>query len=132
MRRFVALLVLATVLAVPVAARAQSSPFSPLPAGSTPAPAPTATPAPVADQSSVSRPMLLGIAGAVLLLFVAIGVYIARDARRNLTEADRRALERGEDSPPRPAAERRQAERSKQRNRARTRAQKQARKKQRR
>jgi len=132
MRRFVALLALATVLAVPVAARAQSNPFSPLPAGSTPAPAPTATPAPVADQSSVSRPMLLGIAGAVLLLFVGIGVYIARDARKNLTEADRRALERGEDGPPTPGAERRQAERAKRRNRAKTRAQKQARKKQRR
>jgi hypothetical protein len=129
MRRALVMLVLLWTIAAPSAALAQGgSAFSPLP------PAQQATPEPTpvksaADQSSVSRPLLLGIAGAVAILFVGIGLYIARDARRNLTETDRHALERPRELT---TAERRQAERAKQKSRARAKAQRQARKKQRR
>lgn len=132
MRRAAALLVLLCALMAPASpAGAQSSPFGPLPPAATPTPEPVPTPEAVADQSSVGRGLLLGIGGVVLLLFVAIGTFIARDARRNLTDEDRRSLERSE-HPSQPAAERRQGERAKQRHRAKTRAQKKARKQQRR
>jgi hypothetical protein len=115
-------------LAFPATALAQSDAFGPLPPAQQATPAPTAAPNP-ADQSSVSRPLLLGIAGAVAILFVGIGFYIARDARRNLTEADRNRLENQRE---RTEQQRRDAERAKERARARGKRQRQARKKQRR
>jgi uncharacterized protein HemX len=127
MRRATVLLALLLALAAPAAALAQNSDFGPLPPAVTPSPAPTATPKSVADQSSVSRPLLLGIAAVVALLFLGIGMYISRDARRNLTDEDRRALERAEK--PITPADRRKAEQARKKARAKTRAQKQARKK---
>jgi hypothetical protein len=96
MRRPLSLILVLVALAsvaVPAAATAQSNPFGPLPQSAPEAtPVPTATPA---DQNSVSRPFLLGIAAAVAIIFLAIGFYITRDARRHLTDDDRRALESG-------------------------------------
>jgi len=127
-RRAFAMVVVALALAaLPATAAAQSNPFGPLPPPAAPTPTPTPLESP-ADQSSVSRPLLLGIAGAVALLFVGIGFYISRDARRHLTEDDRRALEK---PAPRPEDERRRGEATRKKTRAKTRAQKQARKRQR-
>jgi hypothetical protein len=127
MRRALALTA-ACLLALPALAGAQSNPFGPLPPPQQATPEPTAAPDP-ADQGKVSRPLLLGIAGGVAILFVGIGLYIARDARRNLTEADRNRLEHQQE---RTEQQRRNAEKAKQRARARAKAQRQARKKQRR
>jgi hypothetical protein len=128
MRRALALATLLCLLALPAAAVGQSNPFGPLPPAAPPTPEPTAAPNP-ADQSSVSRPLLLGIAGGVAVLFIGIGFYIARDARRNLTDSDRQKLEHQRE---RTEQQRRDAERAKQKARARSKAQRQARKKQRR
>jgi hypothetical protein len=127
MRR--ALIVALLVLAFPVGALAQSSPFGPLPPPEQPTPEPTAAPSNGADQSSISKPLVLGLAGGVAVLFVGIGLYIARDARRNLTDSDRDKLEHQRE---RTDQQRRDAERAKQKARARAKAQRQARKKQRR
>jgi uncharacterized protein HemX len=127
-RRALALVTVVWLLAAPAAALAQSSPFGPLPQAVEPTATPTAAPSSV-DQSDVSRTLLVGIAGVVAVAFLGIGVYIARDARRNLTDDDRRALE-GRST--RTAAERHQAEQAKKKARAKGRAQRQARKKQRR
>jgi hypothetical protein len=91
MRRLFLLILVVAALA-PTAAHAQSNPFGPLPPSQQATPEPTATPVP-ADQNSVSRPLLLGIAGAVALVFFAIGLFITRDARSHLTDSDRRAVE---------------------------------------
>jgi hypothetical protein len=120
-------LVLALVLAllVPSAALAQGGgAFGPLPQA---APEPTATPK--ADKSSNSLTSDLGgrttlwvIAGGLLIAFVAIGVFISRDARRALPKDhrpdSRRLREQG------PHKHKRQA---KARARARTKAQRDAR-----
>ncbi len=105
-------------------ARAQvSDPF-----GAQSTPTPTAVPA-TNDQDSVSRGLLFGIAGAVLVVFVGLGWFITRDARRNLTPADRAAVERGDGSGVGPdEGERRVPARAKARARKRRRAQRQARK----
>jgi hypothetical protein len=88
-RAFVIALVVA--LLVPSAALAQGGAFGPLPQA---APEPTATPAP--DKSSDSLTSDLGgrttlwvIAGGLLIAFVAIGVFISRDARRALPRGHR-------------------------------------------
>jgi hypothetical protein len=101
----------------------QSGPFGPLPQS---APEPTATPEPVDDSSSsyqlTDRSTMFLIGGALLVAFIAIGMYIARDARRSLPSAhrpdSRRLREEG------PHRHKRQA---KARARARGRAQKAAR-----
>jgi hypothetical protein len=91
MRRLTLLLILVC-LAIPAAAAAQDNPFGPLPPSQQVTPAPTAAPTP-ADQGSVSRGLLFGIAGAVAIVFIGIGWYITRDARAHLTDEDRRLLE---------------------------------------
>lgn len=128
MRRLVVLLLLLC-LALPAAAAAQSSPFGPLPQPV--APTPTPPPLEDADQSNLGTGVLFAIAGGVLVLFFAIGMYITRDARSHLTEDDRRALER-ERAADDPEAARVRSERARKKAREKTRAQKQARKKQRR
>ena len=129
MRR-AALVLLLLCLALPAAAGAQSNPFGPLPEPV----APQVTAEPIeapADQSGISTSVLFLIGAGVLIVFVAIGVYISRDARSQLTDEDRRSLERerekeGVDS------ERKRSQQARKKARQRTRAQKQARKKQRR
>jgi hypothetical protein len=81
MRVAVLLAVLALAVAAP-GASAQSDPFGPLPP-SNPTPAPT--PAPVdtdADDGQTGRMTLYGIGGALLVVFLGLGVWITRDARR--------------------------------------------------
>ncbi len=128
MRRALALAALTGLLALPAGAVAQSNPFGPLPPPQQEVPTPTAAPT-SSEQSSVSRTLLLGIAGGVALLFVGIGVFISRDARTRLTKSDRHALERRRENT---EEHRRKAQRDKAKARARTRAQKRARKQQRR
>ena len=125
MRRAVLLLVLVSIVVLPSTALAQDNPFGPLPQSSQPTPTPTDTSNNTADQSTVSRPLLLGIAGAVALVFVGIGVFITRDARSHLTDADRAAVEGARRRDP---GERKLAERQKARARAKGKAQRQARK----
>jgi hypothetical protein len=95
MRRLAVLLLVLGLLAPAPAALAQSSPFGPLPQAP-----PAETPAPTAVENSaaqddVGRSTLLLIAAGVMVVFVGLGIAITRDARRNLTEDDRLALERG-------------------------------------
>jgi hypothetical protein len=68
----------------------QSGPFGPLPQ-SAPEPAPTPTPAEDSNSSYqlTSRNTMYLIAGALLVAFIGIGVYISRDARRSLPSAHR-------------------------------------------
>jgi hypothetical protein len=86
------ILVLTAILAVlaPAAATAQTqNPFGPLPPAE-PAPAP----APVEQDDSTSvddvgRNTLYIIAGALLIAFIGVGVFISRDARRTLPRSGR-------------------------------------------
>jgi hypothetical protein len=79
-------------LLVPAAAAAQGqqpqSPFGPLPA---PQQAPEPTPEPQDDPTTdnVGRNTLYVIAGALLIAFIAVGVFISRDARRTLPNKGR-------------------------------------------
>jgi hypothetical protein len=125
MRRVALLLVLVSIVALPATALAQDNAFGPLPQAAQPTPTPTSGSTSTSDQSTVSRPLLLGIAGAVALVFLGIGVFITRDARAHLTEADRAAVE---GSRRRDEVDRKQAERAKARARAKGKAQRQARK----
>ena len=129
MRRLAVLLVLLCTFGAPAAAVAQGGAFGPLPPAAPPAPTPSPEPESL-DQDGVSRTLLFGIAGGVVVLFFGIGFYISRDARRNLTDHDRRALDNAER--PKTEEERRKTEGTRKKARAKTRAQKQARKKQRR
>src|SRR3954454_7436601 len=119
-------LVLALVVAllVPAAAVAQGGAFGPLPQA---APEPTSTPTPSKSSDSLTsdlggRTTLWVIAGGLLIAFVAIGVFISRDARSALPKDHRPDSHRlREDGPHK---HRRQA---KARARARTKAQRDAR-----
>ena len=125
MRRLLFLLVVLA-LAAPATTAAQSNPFGPLPQAAPATPAPTATPKNVADQNSLSKSTLLVIGLGVAAIFVAIGYGITRDARRSLTEDDRRALERRERE--REQVNRHQRQTAKTKARAKGRQQRQARK----
>jgi len=87
---------------------AQTNPFGPVP---TPEP----TVAPLPGEDDVSRATLYLIALAVLVAVVALGYFIARDARRSLPRGEREAA-----PIPDPAAEQRErrARDSKQRSKA--------------
>ena len=127
MGRALVLLLLLASLAGPAGALAQGDPFGPLPppGGQQATPEPTPTPD-VTGQQTVSRTLLLGIAGAVLAIFVGIGVYISRDARRNLTDEDRRAV--AGERPVTDAERKARSQAAKQRARAAGKRQRQARK----
>jgi hypothetical protein len=82
--------VLALLVLAP-AASAQDNPFGPLPAA--PTPVATATPTPTPSNSSSSgetgtRTLLL-IGAGLLVSFLALAFFIARDARRSLPEDKR-------------------------------------------
>jgi hypothetical protein len=83
MLRLTIVLLVAALLA-PAAASAQGQPQSPF--GPLPPPQPTATPEPEqpADPlgDEVGTETLYVIAGALLIAFIAVGVFISRDARR--------------------------------------------------
>jgi hypothetical protein len=91
MTRFAVILAVAAVLAAPAAALAQTQPndpFAPLPPSQ-----PTAAPTPEAPDNpaddDVGRTTLYVIAGALLVAFVAVGVFISRDARRATARSGR-------------------------------------------
>jgi hypothetical protein len=74
----------------PAAARAQDNPFGPLPqAAPSATPTPTAAPTTSNSTGDTGRTTLLLIGGALLVAFLAMGVFIARDARRSLPEDKR-------------------------------------------
>ena len=125
MRRIALLLLCVTFLLAPAgAALAQSSPFGPLPeAAPSPAPTPDDNTSNVLGQD-VGRSTLYAIAGGLLIVFIAIGWIISRDARRTLP-AERREAKAAERLTP---VERRKRERHKSRARQKTKAQKAARK----
>jgi hypothetical protein len=94
-RRTLAVAVLLAPLAAPSAALAQTTQqppggdFGPLPQA-----APTETPTPQKSKDSLSSDLggnetLFIIGGALLIAFIAIGVFISRDARRSLPEGHR-------------------------------------------
>jgi hypothetical protein len=93
MTRVVAFLVaLALLLAVPAAALAQDNPFAPPPIDpNAPVTQPTPTPTTTPDSglSNDGTTTLFIIGAALLAAFVAIGLWIARDARRALPESRR-------------------------------------------
>jgi len=125
MRRLTVLLVLLALLAPAGPALAQSDPFGPLPQ-SAPTPAPTPKPADDGLGEDVGRATLYSVAGALALVFVVIGVMIARDARRSLPGEGREVPgTQGLD----PRERGRQRKRSKTQARSRARAQKAARRK---
>lgn len=135
MARVLVLLLALLALASPPTALAQGDAFSPLPPAR-----PEATVEPqepsrdLAGDSSVTREVLFGVAGLLLVAFVVIGTYISRDARRHLTEGDRRALEREErrGEPGVPGERRPKPDDVKRKARSKGKAQRQARKAQRR
>ena len=99
MRRFAALITVLALLASAPAALAQgSNPFNGLPPAQ-PTPAPTVQPSDnsTTDDGQNDRTTLFLIAGALLVTFVVIGWWIARDARRNLPADERERLERRRD-----------------------------------
>jgi hypothetical protein len=128
-RRLVVALTLCCLL-VPVAtAAAQSNPFTPLPAATpTPAstPAPTSTPSSTSSLSDTGSRTLLLIAAGLLAVFLAIGIWIAKDARRNAPEHHRGRHMMAEPAPGEPR-ERRRDPKAKATARKRGKAQRQAR-----
>jgi hypothetical protein len=98
--RRLALIALLLALAAPAAAVAQTGqpnptnptqPFSPLPPAQ-PTPAPTAEPdddGGFLDTEISGTTTLYVIAGALLIAFIAIGMFISRDAKRSLPKSHR-------------------------------------------
>ena len=118
-------IVIALVLALlaPAAAFAQGGAFGPLPPAQ---PAETPTPEPESNDSLTSdlggRQTMFIIGGALVVLFIVIGVYISRDARRALPERHRPDGRRLRDEGPH-----KHKQQAKARARARGKAQKEAR-----
>jgi hypothetical protein len=105
-RRTLAIALLLGVLAAPSAALAQTTQqqpggaFGPLPQAG----GPTETPTPAKSNDSLSSNLggnttLYVIGGALLLAFIAIGVFISRDARRSLPEHHRPGSRLREEGP---------------------------------
>jgi hypothetical protein len=82
--------VLALLVLAP-AARAQDNPFGPLPAAPTPVATATPTPTPTSSTSSgeTGTRTLLLVGAGLLVAFLALAFFIARDARRSLPEDKR-------------------------------------------
>jgi hypothetical protein len=101
MRRFAALITLLALLVPAPAALAQdNSPFNGLPPAQS-TPEPTATPdSSSTDSGQNDRNTLYIIAAGLLITFLFIGFWIARDARRNLPQDERDHLGRSRDAGP--------------------------------
>jgi hypothetical protein len=129
MARLALVLTLISLLAPAATAVAQDNPFTPLPPA-TPTPASTPAPAPTANTSSglgdTGTTMLYMIGAALLVAFVAIGLWIARDARRSLPQHHRGRHMIAEPAPGEPR-ERRRDPKAKAHARKRGRAQRKAR-----
>jgi type VI protein secretion system component VasK len=123
MRRVAAFItVLALLVPAPVALAQDNNPFNGLPPAQ-PTPAPTVQQSNTTDDGQNDRSTLFIIAGALLVTFVCIGWFIARDARRNLPQDERDRLDRNRDEGPH-----KRELKAKQKARAKARAQRQARK----
>jgi hypothetical protein len=124
MRRLAAFItVLVLLVPAPVALAQDNNPFNGLPPAQ-PTPAPTVQPASTpGDNGSNDRTTLYLIAGGLLVTFLFIGWFIARDARRNLPADERDHLGRRRDEGPH-----KHELKAKQKARAKGRAQRQARK----
>lgn len=124
MRRLAAFItVLALLVPAPIAPAQDSNPFNGLPPAQ-PTAAPTAAPtSSQTDNGNNDRTTLFVIAGGLLVTFLFIGWFIARDARRNLPQDERDHLGRSRDEGPH-----KHALKAKQKARAKGRAQRQARK----
>lgn len=88
MSRRAALVGIVLALAVAPAAHAQSNPFGPLPQPA-PTAAPTVAPAATPDTGDTGTTTLWIIGAGLLVAFAAMGIFIARDARRSLPEDKR-------------------------------------------
>jgi hypothetical protein len=121
-------LALGLALALPAApALAQDNPFTPLPSTPAATPTPAPTPAPtVSTGSDTGTTTLYVIGGGLLIVFFAIGAWIARDARRSIPEHRRGRHAIAEPAPGMPG-ERRRDPRAKARARAKAKAQRRAR-----
>jgi hypothetical protein len=123
MRRFAAFITVLALLVSAPAALAQSNPFDGLPPAQ-PTPAPTVQQSnDTTDSGQNDRTTLYVIAAGLLVTFVVIGWWIARDARRNLPADERDHLGRRRDEGPH-----KHELKAKQKARAKGRAQRQARK----
>ena len=93
MLRRTAVIALVLALLAPAAAVAQTQPndpFSPLPpAQPTPAPTPEPEDEGFLDSEISGTSTLYVIAGALLIAFIAIGMFISRDAKRSLPKSHR-------------------------------------------
>jgi hypothetical protein len=98
---FAVLIAVLAMLAPASTALAQSNPFNGLPPAQ-PTPAPTVEPSnnSTTDSGQNDRTTLFVIAAGLLVTFVVIGLWIARDARRNLPPDERDQLGRQRDAGP--------------------------------
>ena len=87
---------LALLVSAPVALAQDGNPFDGLPPAQ-PTPAPTVEPTNDTSSGNVGRNTLYAIGGALLVAFFGIGMWIARDARRNLPADERERLDRKRD-----------------------------------
>jgi hypothetical protein len=121
--RLVLVLVLAALLVPAPGALAQDgNPFDGLPPAPPP-PAPTAEPADDPSGGDITRETMWIIGGALLVVFIGIGMWISRDARRNLPAGERDDPRRTRDEGPH-----KHERQAKAKARAKGRAQRQARK----
>jgi hypothetical protein len=118
------IVILVAALLAPAAAFGQGqpqNPFGPLPPPQpTPAPTPEEQENPFGDE--IGTETLYVIAGALLVAFVAVGVFISRDARRTVTKAGHGSRGRLREEGPH-----RHERKAKAKSRARTKAQRAAR-----
>ena len=92
-RRLLALLAVLLLGTAPTAAA--QDPFGPLPSGAQPTPTPTLAPDPDSAGGVTGQTTLFVIAGGLLAAFVAVGVWISRDARRATGADEAPAAARG-------------------------------------
>ena len=93
-RLVLAVLILALALLAPSAALAQDgNPFDGQLPPAAPTPAPTVEPVDNAGDGDIGRTTLFAIGGGLLIAVLAIGVWISRDARRNLPADERERLD---------------------------------------
>ena len=90
MLRLAALMAVAAALLAPSGAAAQqqqppANPFGPLPP-SAPTPVPTAEPAEDPTDDDVGRTTLYAIMGGLVVVFIGVALWIARDARSRVPE----------------------------------------------